>query len=240
MGYERKEVIGNATLYLGDCLEILPTLEKVDAVITDPPYGIGYSPSGGGRGAFGKPVFKRFTGVDVVRGDDKSFNPLPFITLAPKVILWGANHYTPDLPVSAAWLIWDKRESESTLKFADCEMAWTNLAGQARIFRHMWNGVAKASEVGEPRVHPTQKPIALMTWCIKQAGNPATILDPYMGSGTSGVAALAASSSYVGIEIDAGHFDTACQRVENAQRQRTMFAGDDYDRVIMEQESIGF
>ncbi|MCR4297547.1 MAG: DNA methyltransferase [Gallionella sp.] len=217
-------IIGNAELWLGDCLEILPTLPKVDAVIADPPYGIGYSPSGGGKGAFGKPVYKRFTGVDVVRGDDKPFDPEPFILIAPKVILWGANHYAPRLPASACWLIWDKREAESTLKFADCEMAWTNLPGQARIFRHLWNGVAKASESGEPRVHPTQKPIALMTWCLKQAGNPASVLDPFMGSGTLGIAAAQAGCAYTGIEIDAHHFETACERIENAQRQQRMFA----------------
>lgn len=222
----RKEVIGRATLYLGDCLAVLPTLGPVDAVITDPPYGISYSPSGGGKGAFGKPVYKRFTGTDVVRGDDRPFDPSPFINLAPTVILWGANNYAPRLPVSACWLIWDKREAESTLKFADCEMAWTSLPGQARIFRHLWNGVAKASEVGEPRVHPTQKPIALMQWCIKQAKlpTPSVIFDPFMGSGTAGIAAVKAGHEFIGVEIDEKHFATSCQRIENAQRQERLFA----------------
>ena len=219
----RVERIGNATLYLGDCLTILPELQA-EAVISDPPYGIGYSPSGGGKGAFGKPVYKRFTGRDVVRGDDRPFDPIHLLGIAPKTILWGANHYADKLPASPSWLIWDKREAESTLKFADCEMAWTNLGGQARIFRHLWNGVAKASEVGEPRVHPTQKPIALMTWCIKQAGTPASILDPYMGSGTTGIAAVKAGASFIGVEIDPSHFATACQRIENAQRQERLFA----------------
>lgn len=220
----RKETIGSATLYLGDCLEVLPTLALVDAVITDPPYGISYSPGGGGKGAFGKPVHKRFTGADVVRGDDRPFDPNPFILLAPKVILWGANHYAHRLNPSPSWLIWDKREQESTLSFADCEMAWTNLGGQARIFRHLWNGVAKASEVGESRVHPTQKPVALMTWCMKQAGNPGSVVDPFMGSGTTGIAAVKAGARFIGMEIDPKHFDTACQRIENAQRQERLFA----------------
>jgi site-specific DNA-methyltransferase (adenine-specific) len=220
----RVETIGSATLYLGDCLEVLPLLEPVEALISDPPYGIGYSPGGGGKGAFGKPVHKRFTGADVVRGDDKPFDPVPFLKIAPRTVLWGANHYADKLPPSPSWLIWDKREQESTLSFADCEMAWTNLGGQARIFRHLWNGVAKASEVGEARVHPTQKPIALMTWCIKQAKEPQTILDPFMGSGTTGVAAVKAGCRFIGIEIDPKHFEAACQRIDVAQRQERLFA----------------
>lgn len=219
----KTECIGNATLYLGDCLTVLEEL-RADAVISDPPYGIGHSRGGGGRGAFGKPVHKKFIGKDLVHGDQGPFDPSPFITIAPKVILWGANHYADKLPPSPSWLIWDKREQESTLSFADCEMAWTNLGGQARIFRHLWNGVAKASENGEARVHPTQKPIALMTWCIKQAGNPASILDPFMGSGTTGVAAVKAGAAFIGVEIDPQHFATACERIDVAQRQERLFA----------------
>ncbi len=186
--------------------------------------GLDIAHQGGGRGAFGKPVYKRFTGSDVVRGDNQPFDPAPFVVDASKAVLWGANHYADRLPASASWLVWDKREAESTLKFADCEMAWTNLPGQARIFRHMWNGVAKASESGEPRVHPTQKPVALMTWCLKQAGNPSTVCDPFMGSGTLGVACALAGCAYTGIEIDEHHFQTACERIDNAYRQARMFA----------------
>lgn len=225
----RIERIGKATLYLADCRDALREIAPsggfvAEALITDPPYGIGYSPGGGGRGAFGKPVHKRFTGADVVHGDDQPFDPAPFLTVAPKTLLWGANNYAQRLPHSPAWLIWDKREAESTLSFADCEMAWTNLPGQARIFRHMWNGVAKASEQGQRRVHPTQKPIALMTWCMKQAGNPASVFDPYMGSGTTGIAAVMAGATFIGVELKEHHFETACARIEDAQRNERLFA----------------
>ncbi len=88
----------------------------------------------------------------------------------------------------------------------------------------MWNGVAKASEQGESRVHPTQKPIAVMTWCIKQAGNPTSIFDPFMGSGTTGIAAVKAGATFIGVEIEPHYFQIACERIENAQRQERLFA----------------
>lgn len=200
-------------IYHGDSREILPQFARFDLVLTDPPYGISYSPSGGGRGAFGKPVFKRFTGKDLVIGDDRPFDPNVVLGGGRHHILWGANHYASRLPDQDNWLIWDKREAESTLKFADCEMAWTDLPGQARIFRHMWNGVAKASEVGEPRVHPTQKPVALMRWCIRQAGNPRSVIDPYMGSGTTLLAAKDAGCSAVGIELNEAYCEIAAKRL---------------------------
>ena len=212
-------IIGNATLYLGDCLEILPTLPKVDAVITDPPYGIGYSHGvGGGKLA-------RSTQFDhhPIVNDDRPFDPAPWLTFA-KVILWGANHYASRLPDSPSWLTWDKRDGICSNDQADCEHAWSNLGGPARIKRHLWNGMLKDSERGITRVHPTQKPIAVMTWCIEQAGMPETILDPYMGSGTTGVACINLGRKFIGIEIEPKYFDIAVERITNAQRQERMFA----------------
>lgn len=214
----RKEIIGKATLYLCDCLEILEQI-KADAVISDPPYGIKYSPGGGGRGAFGGTAHKKFSGKDVVRGDNRPFDPAPFIGLAPAVILWGANHYADKLPPSARWLVWDKHLQETGLTFAEAEMAWSNCKGNVRVFRHLWNGVAKQSECGESRVHPTQKPVALMKWCILQAGKPAVIFDPFMGSGTTGVAAVDMGLEFIGCEIEERHFETACKRILAAQQQ---------------------
>jgi site-specific DNA-methyltransferase (adenine-specific)/modification methylase len=215
--WKRKEVIGDATLYLGDCLEILPMLPKVDAVIADPPYGIGYSHGvGGGKLA-------RSTQFDhhPIVGDDAPFDPSPWLSFA-SVILWGANHFARRLPDSPAWLIWDKRDGVCSNDQADCEMAWTNLGKPARLMRHLWNGMLKDSERGTIRVHPTQKPEALMRWCV--AMTTGIVLDPFMGSGTTGVACMNLGRKFIGIEIEPKYFDIACERITNAQRQVRMFA----------------
>ena len=217
--WKRKEVIGNATLYLGDCLEILPTLPKVDAVITDPPYGIGYSHGvGGGKLA-------RSTQFDhhPIEGDDKPFDPSMWLGF-DKVVLFGANHYASRLPDSSFWLVWDKRDGVCSNDQADCEMAWVKGKGNARLIRHLWNGMLKDSEKGVQRVHPTQKPVAVMSWAIKQVGASGTILDPYVGSGTTGIAVLQLGHQFIGIEIEPKYFDIACERIENAQRQERLFA----------------
>jgi site-specific DNA-methyltransferase (adenine-specific) len=214
----KKEVIGNQTLYLGDCMEILPTLGKVDALISDPPYGIGYSHGKGG----GK--LARSTKFDnhAIIGDDKPFNPEPFLDF-DKVLLWGANHFADKLPSSPNWLVWDKRDGVCSNDQADCEIAWTNQKSPARLIRHLWNGMLKDSERGIERVHPTQKPIVVMKWCIEQIGNPRTILDPFMGSGTTLVACQQMGRHGIGIEIDTQYFQIACERVHNAWAQPDLF-----------------
>ena len=225
-------IIGNATLYQGDCLEILPTLRKVDAVITDPPYGIGESHK---RNATrGKPFGARVDGkntrgtyiapVDygVYEWDERPASQEQIdacISVSNVSILWGGNYF--QVPPAAGWLVWDKINSGD---FADCELAWSNRRGAVRIFRHMWNGMLRASERSAPRVHPTQKPVALMEWCVKQAGEPQSILDPFMGSGTTGVACMNLGRKFIGIEIEPRYFDIACRRIEDAQRQGRLFA----------------
>ena len=213
----RKEIIGNATLYLGDCLEILPSLPKVDAVIVDPPYGIGE--------AAGKNRSRTNLAAATDYGDD-DWDDAPLdaprldlvLAAAPKVVLWGGNYY--GLPAASKWLVWDKINSGD---FADCELAWTNLPGAVRMFRHMWNGMLRDSERGQ-RVHPTQKPVALMRWCLQQVGKPASVVDPCMGCGPVGVACMESRIAYTGIERVERYFDAACERIENAQRQQRMFA----------------
>lgn len=211
MAYQRKEVIGNATLYLGDCLEILPTLEKVDAVITDPPYGIKANKQTLGSG---KKEFDR--GGD---WDDKAPDLSKIIWAAPLLCFWGGNYFSDQLPVTNDWLIWHKLNDG--LSFSECEMAWTNFGKQIRHFQHHWSG--------EEKKHLTMKPVQVMRWCISQAGNPQVILDPFMGSGTTGVACINLGRKFIGIEIEPKYFDIACERIENAQRQVRMF--DDYDAV---------
>lgn len=210
-----KRIIGNATLILGDCADVLPTLPKAELVIVDPPYGIGE--------AAGKNVSRGLLALAKDYGNDQ-WDDAPLdaarlalvLAAAPKVILWGGNYY--GLPAASKWLVWDKQINGD---FADCELAWTNLPGAVRIFRHMWNGMLRDSERG-PRVHPTQKPIALMRWCLQQAGNPASVIDPCMGSGPVGIACSELRIPYVGIEREPRYYEIACERIENAQRQVRM------------------
>lgn len=215
-----KVEIGNATLYLGDCMDILPTLDKVDAVITDPPYGMNYRPE----------KWKKYSGEKSgwmpIHGDNEKFNPSPFLGY-DNVILWGFNYYSDLLPVGAL-LIWDKRCNESGDKMygASIESAWMKNQSGTRIKRLLHGGVVNADSAygnNEKRIHPTQKPIALMAWCIELAGSPETILDPFMGSGTTGVASIQLGRKFIGIEREPKYFDIACQRIEQAVAQGQLF-----------------
>ena len=216
--WKRREVIGDCQLYQGDCLEVMPAIQSVDALIADPPYGIAFCHGAGGDGIGGGKYVSKFNGV-AIAGDDKPFDPQPFLSAAPVVVLWGANHFADKLPASSKWLIWDKRRGLTTNDFADCEIAWTNQKGVARLINHYWNGMMKDSERGVPRVHPTQKPIAVMEWCIEQFPDAQTILDPFMGSGTTLVACAKLGRKGIGIELDPDYFDIACRRVEAAYAQ---------------------
>jgi DNA modification methylase len=205
-------------------MDVLPLIGKVDAVITDPPYGIGES--GRRNASRGKPFGSRVDGkntkgtyVAPVDYGDFAWDSLPASKAAPKIIIFGGNYF--DLPPASKWLVWDKLNSGD---FADCELAWTNLPGAVRIMRHMWNGMLRDSERGTPRVHPTQKPVKVMGWCIEQAGDCETILDPFMGSGTTGVAAIQLGRQFIGIERDPKYFDIACKRIEQAVAQGQLFA----------------
>lgn len=221
----RREVIGDATLYLGDCLEILPTLPKVDAVITDPPYGIAFAHGGNDRRGIGNGKYATKFANEAIHGDDAPFIPAAWLTLGVPAIFWGANHFSNQVPGSKGWLVWDKRAASGhTNDFADCEIAWTNLPTVARVFRHQWDGMMKASEQGLARNHPTQKPIALMEWCLSFVNDANAILDPFMGSGTTGVACMNLGRKFIGIEIEPKYFYIACERIENAQRQERLFA----------------
>ena len=217
-----KVTIGNAELYLGDCLDILPQLEKVDALITDPPYGLKIDPALRKRTGRNKLV-KDENDFEPIIGDDKPFNPAHLLNYK-KVILWGGNHYCDKLPGKPHWLIWDKRCLMRPVHNADYELAWSNLTGPARIFYHVWRGMIRggaANVAKEYLVHPAQKPIELMAWCFLQAKIAETdiVCDPYMGSGTLGVSAMNHGCRYIGIEIERKYFDIACERIERSQQQ---------------------
>jgi DNA modification methylase len=219
-------ITGNATLYLGDCREILPTLGKVDAVVTDPPYGIGadtasfQNPKKRGSAAVASKNYGAFTEWDKCAPDQSLLSLLSH--QGESAIFWGGNYF--QFPRSSCWLVWDKDNGDNG--YADCELAWTNLEKSVRKFRWRWMGMLQelAGERKEERVHPTQKPVQLMEWCIGHCPNTNLVLDPFMGSGTTGVACMNLGRKFIGIEIEPKYFDVACRRIEDAQRQSRMFA----------------
>lgn len=197
-------------------------------MITDPPYGIG------------KPIYRAHKPTSAKTARKNYEYDVPLWDVAPtedlfnllfeksdSQIIWGGNYF--GLRRSSCWLVWDKMTGSN--RFADCELAWTNLDKAVRLFRHQWKGMLRDSEKDQSRVHPTQKPVALIDWCIsildldKIAYQPPKIvLDPFMGSGTTGVACERMGLSFVGIEINPKVFDIAYERIENAQRQERLFA----------------
>lgn len=212
----RVERIGLAELHLGDCLNLLARFPLDAAVVSDPPYGIGFVKGVGGGGKHD------VRNTAPVVGDDAPFDPKPWLAFS-EVVLWGGNHFAACLP-HGRWLAWDKLAGlEPWDSFSDVEFAWRKGRGKDRIFSHLWKGLCKASEKGgKERWHPTQKPIALMEWCIGLVPS-SVILDPYMGSGTTGIAAMQLGRKFVGCEIDPHYFDIACHRIEQAQRQGNLF-----------------
>lgn len=205
-------VIGDATLYLGDCMDILPTLGRVDAVITDPPYGIGMD--GGNVG------YKGFNNFEKKNWDKETPEKAVIdavVAAGEKAILWGGNYF--ELPPSRCFLIWDKGAGFKGRTYAEAELAWASFDSNVRIFSY--DPLAKGDYKG--KFHPTMKPVALMAWCIQQAGMPETVLDPYMGSGSTGVAAVEMGRKFVGIERDPNYFAIACDRIERAYAQGKLF-----------------
>ena len=209
--WKRCEVIGDCTLYLGDCLEVMPTLGKVDAVVTDPPYGLGVRWGKGGDGVW--PLRDR----EMSGGgwDDSTCEDAIMVArgISRNAIIWGGNYYT--LCASRGWLLWDKMQEHSG---AHAEMAWTNLDIPVRVFRY-----ARAQLASEGKQHPTQKPLPLMVWCLGFLPDAQTILDPFMGSGTTGVACVKLGRKFIGVELDETYFDIACKRIRDAYAQPDFF-----------------
>jgi DNA modification methylase len=193
---------GAVQLCRGDCLEILPQLPSgsVDAVVTDPPYGIGLA---------GNPIrqkFKRQAWDDAPAADEAIQMCL---AKATQVVIWGGNYFR--LPPSKGWFIWDKKQPEK-FTLAMAEMAWTNMNRPAKMFRK--------HPASYEKFHPTQKPVDLMEWCISYIAGE-TILDPFMGSGTTGVACVKTSRKFIGIEIDEGYFNIARDRIAKAIKDKS-------------------
>lgn len=210
-----KGLRGTATLYLGDCLLILPTLDGVDAVISDPPYGMNLNTdnsrfSGGNAASVSRRGNGIGTGEGVgIIGDAEPFDPSPWLNFG-RVVLFGCNHFAARLPAGTS-LVWIKRNDDAFGSFlSDAEIAWMKGGHGVYCKRDLsMNAEAKTRE------HPCQKPATLIAWCMDKAKVPegATVLDPYMGSGTTGVACLRTGRNFIGIEIDPKHYETACERM---------------------------
>ena len=215
----RVEQIGDCTLYLGDCLEILPTLGKVDAVVTDPPYGINAARDRNSEkwGWRDFPV----TGWDKERPSKAHFDAL--LKAGKHHIIWGGNYFTDYLPPSEKWLIWDKCQTDFSL--ADAELAWCSFKGAVRRISY-----PRSRALQDGKVHHTQKALDVMSWCLLQIPDAKAILDPFMGSGTTGVACAKLGRKFIGVEIEEKYFAIACRRIEDAYRQADLFIEPTYIR----------
>lgn len=205
--FERVD-IGPARLYRGDCREILPLLPRFDAVVTDPPYGLGdWNERGRNKG-------RPFADISQETQEwDQALSPADVDALrkaGKHQILWGANYYLDSLPRTKMFLVWNK--GIRRMHFNDAELAWTSAPREAvRVF--------DLSPSGLDKEHPTQKPLALMLWCLSYVPKAKTILDPYMGTGTTGVAAIQLGREFVGIERERKYFEIACRRIDQATRE---------------------
>lgn len=211
---KKEVVIGDCRLLLGDCMDIMPTLCKVDAVVTDPPYGIGWKP--------------RVNHQDQKWVDEINFDIRSFL-VARYHLFWGGQYFADKLPLAEGWLTWVKRPishdfSNDERSYSSTELAWRDW-GKPRFISHVWDGGMRA---GAPEnrtfCHPSQKPIEVMDWCLRQLPSDAkSVLDPFMGSGTTGVACVKAGLSFIGIEREPSYFDIACGRIQDAYSRPDLF-----------------
>jgi site-specific DNA-methyltransferase (adenine-specific) len=200
--------IGNATLYLGDCRKILPTIAGIDCIVTDPPYGLGDEKWQGGKKQW------RLNNEDGMEWDRHPVDGLvDALAGFPQIVVWGGNYYP--FPPARGWLVWDKLVRE--FSSGHCELAWTTLDQPVRAFNYSHGQLAT-----EGKHHPTQKPAPLMAWCV--AMTTGTVCDPFMGSGSTGVACANLGRGFIGIEMNERYFDIACERIAAAQSQGRLFA----------------
>ena len=214
-----KVTIGNCELWHGDCREVLPLLPACDLILTDPPYGIGEA----AKNNKSRGVLAQAKDYGKAQWDNEP-PPAWVIELmrakAKWQVLFGGNYYS--LPPATCWLVWDKDNGEND--FADCELAWTNLPKAVRRLRWKWHGMLQQDMANkEEREHPTQKPVPVMRWALMQAKGVQTVCDPFMGSGTTGVACVMEGLQFVGIERERKYFDIACRRIEQAYSQSRLF-----------------
>lgn len=220
----RIERIGDATLYLGSNADVLPSLDRACSIVTDNPYGMDWDTD---STRFTGGQHKRGDGRDdwsAIEGDAEPFDPTPWLEFR-STVLWGANHFWGRLPIGKT-LLWLKKPTHLLGTFlSDFEVGWAS--GGYGCFAHyrQFPPPSRIIENDGKRVgHPTQKPVSLMHWCITEfARGDQPVIDPYMGSGTTGVAATRLGRTFIGIERAPSYFDTACRRIEEAHRQPRLF-----------------
>ena len=210
---------GNVLLINADCLEVLPTLPKEIAIVSDPPYGIAHKKGTGGRGAHAgrKRASGSHRNIEAIAGDEKDFDPSHLLGFG-KVVVWGADHYSRRLP-HGRFLAWNKLgDKEPWDSFSDVEFAWNNKRGASRIISYVWKGMCQGAgeDKNSLRDHPTQKPVCVMRWSIDQCGVVAgdVVADPYMGSGTTGVACVRLGRQFIGIELEPRYYEIAIKRIK--------------------------
>jgi len=202
------------TLYCGDCLNLLPI--EADAVVADPPYGIALECEGEASGGVGRQAFR------AIEGDDKLFDPSPWLDFKD-VVLFGSNNFCHAIPPQdGQWYFWDKTLQNNGCRIAEGEFMWHKQGTKPRAFRHLWSGAYRASESGERSVHPSQKPVALVVWLLGMVKGQ-TIFDPFMGSGTTGVACVREGRNFIGVEKDERYFEIAVERIRRELAQERLF-----------------
>lgn len=216
----RKEVLAEGVeIWLGDCRDVLPRLGHVDAIVTDPPFGLGEHSERkrASRGKLAEPT--QYAVAGDWDAEPVSLGDIHYMrAMSEFQIIFGGNYF-PGLGQTSCWLVWDKLNGNND--FADCELAWTNLPKAVRRIRWLWSWMLRAER--GVRVHPTQKPVGVMKWCIEHLpASVETVCDPYCGSGTTGVAAIALGKRFVGIEREPSYFDIACSRLSEALSQPSL------------------
>ena len=203
--WQERLVLPGVELYLGDCAKILPLL-TFGAVVTDPPYGVGF-----------------VSGMNKVKGaiiGDEAPPDVRWMANYPAVV-WGGNNFCDQLPRSAGWLLWDKTHAESC-RHSQAEIAWSNVVNTVRWHREAYHGFMRQRDGW---FHPTQKPPGLMAWCLQWIAPELTVIDPYMGSGTTGIACVRQGRKFIGVERDPEHFNTAVERIRQEMAQGDLFHG---------------
>ncbi len=206
---------GTITIYHGDCAVIAPQLGTFDLLCTDPPYGIGEAR--GKNKSRSKLARSKDYGVDAWDDVPPTADLIDALrSHARWQCIFGGNYFV--LPPSSCWLVWDKENGEND--FADCELAWTNYTRAVRRKRHMWHGMLRKDN--EEREHPTQKPLAVMSWAISLCPErPTTVIDPFMGSGTTLRACKDLGIRCVGVEREEKYCEIAARRLS----QQTLALG---------------